>query len=92
MRITTKDYRVGQNSAQCLHMSWTEDEGSIFLRNAGAYLQVHTALHPKAQNRHLHRRENLKSHKYYIYYYCSVFSGPEKFPDKGFRLTIKTEW
>jgi hypothetical protein len=35
---------------------------SMFLRNVGIYLQVHTALQPR---RHLHRRENLKSQMFY---------------------------
>jgi hypothetical protein len=29
----------------------------------GNFLEAHTVLQPKDQHRHLHRRENLKSHK-----------------------------
>jgi hypothetical protein len=39
-----------------------EDGGSMFLRNVGVYLQDHTALQPRRLIRHLHRRENLRSH------------------------------
>jgi hypothetical protein len=34
---------------------------TMFLRNVGVYLQVNMALQPEGPQRHLHRRENVKS-------------------------------
>jgi hypothetical protein len=44
----------------CLNIS-PEDGDSMFLRNNGMKLKVHTALNPEDQYGHLHRGENLKS-------------------------------
>jgi hypothetical protein len=41
-----------------------ENEESVFFRKVVLYLQIHTAWQPK---RHLHRRENLISHRQGIY-------------------------
>jgi hypothetical protein len=51
-----------------------EDGGSIFLRNAGIYGRLY---YPKEQHRHLHRRENFKSHTSNNIFYKSNFLSTE---------------
>jgi hypothetical protein len=37
-----------------------KDGGSMFLKNFGMYIQVHTALQPSDQHWHFHGRANVK--------------------------------
>jgi hypothetical protein len=43
-------------------VSSPKDGGSMFLQNAGIYLQVHKCYNPEDQHQHFDSHENLKSH------------------------------